>query len=101
MSSSMILECLKEIKIKNCEDYDRIPQRVLADGAEILVAPLSILFDKIYKQKSIPAQWSISKVVPIHKKGSKNNIENYRPIANLCSTSKIFEKFILKRLLQI
>ena len=56
MSSPMILECLKEIKIKNCEGFDRIPQRVLTDGAEILVTPLSILFEKIYTQKAIPAQ---------------------------------------------
>ena len=36
-------------------------------------------------------------MVPIYKKGNKKDIENYRPIANLCSTSKIFEKLILKR----
>ena len=35
MSRATILECLKEIKIENCEGYGRIPQRVLVDGAEI------------------------------------------------------------------
>ncbi len=34
-------------------------------------------------------------------KGNINNITNYRPIANLCSTSKLFEKLILKRILEI
>jgi hypothetical protein len=29
------------------------------------------------------------------QKGDKNKIENYRPIANLCSASRIFEKLIL------
>ena len=101
MSCANVLECLKEIKQKNCEGYDRIPQRILLDGAEILVTPLTILFGKIYNEKSIPEQWSIAKVIPIHKKGPKNNVENYRPIANLCSTSKIFEKLILKQLLKI
>ena len=42
---------------------------------------------------------AISKTVPIHKKGNNKDIENYRPIANLCSTSKILEKFILKRII--
>ena len=101
MLKENVLECLKDLKIKNCEGYDRIPQRVLADGAEILVNPLHKLFEKIYLQKCIPEQWSIAKVIPIHKKGPKNNIENYRPISNLCSTSKIFEKLILKHLLNI
>ena len=43
----------------------------------------------------------IAKTIPVHKKGPKNDIENYRPIANLCSTTKIFEKLILKRIQEI
>ena len=98
MSSADVLSCMSSIKIKNCEGFDRIPQRILVDGANILINPLSKLFQKIYFQKEIPEQWLIAKVTPIHKKGQKNQIENYRPIANLCSTSKIFEKLILKRI---
>jgi hypothetical protein len=50
----------------------------------------------------IPEQWLVSKTIPIFKnKGQKKDIENYRPIANLCSSSKIFEKLILTRILQI
>ena len=71
MSCANILECLKEIKTQNCEGYDRIPQRILADGAELLVVPLTTLFEKIYSQKKIPDQWSIAKVIPIHKKAQK------------------------------
>jgi hypothetical protein len=31
-------------------------------------------------------------------KGDKKKIENYMPIANLCSTSKIFKKLILQQI---
>jgi hypothetical protein len=34
-------------------------------------------------------------------KTDKKNIENYRPIANLCSVSKVFEKQILKCIQEI
>ena len=68
MTSTDILECLKTIKNKNCEGYDRIPQRILSDGANELIIPLTGLFQRIYTQKIIPEQWSISKVIPIHKK---------------------------------
>ena len=40
----------------------------------------------------------MAKIIPIFKKGSKNAIENYRPVANQCSISKIFEKLILKQI---
>ena len=101
MSSTDLKECIKNIKIKNCEGYDRIPQRILADGSSILETPLGELFSKIYNQRSIPQQWLVSKIIPIHKKGPKNKLENYRPIANLCSTSKIFERLILRRIQSI
>ena len=56
------------------------------------------LFDNIYNTCVIPEQWKVSKIIPIFKKGSKSQIENYRPIANLCSASKVFEKLILKQI---
>ena len=43
----------------------------------------------------------MAKTIPIHKKGPRKDIENYRPIANLCSASKFFEKLILKRITEI
>ena len=61
MTINDTLECLKTIKNKNCEGFDRIPQRILADGAEILAAPLGGLFERIYIQRKIPEQWSVAK----------------------------------------
>ena len=42
-----------------------------------------------------------SKSNPNLQKGAKNDVANYRPISNLCSTSKIFEKLILNRIMEI
>ena len=92
---------MNSIKIKNCEGYDRIPQRILIEGSEILLPPIAKLFELIYEQKSIPQQWSISKIIPIHKKGPKTNIQNYRPIANLCAMTKVFEQLIINRIKEI
>jgi hypothetical protein len=43
----------------------------------------------------------VAKVSPIFKKGTKNEISNHRPISNLCSMSKVFEKLIFKRLMEL
>ena len=60
--------------------------------------PLISLFKLIYRDTMVPEQWLISKIIPVHKKGDKSSIENYRPVANLCCASKNFEKLILKRI---
>ena len=52
------------------------------------------MFNLSFKTGSIPAEWKLAHIVPIHKKGDKNNIENYRPISLTCIIPKIFEKSI-------
>ena len=37
-------------------------------------------------------------VIPVHKKGDKTNLTNYRPISLLTSFSKVFEKALYSRL---
>ena len=96
-----VLESINAIKPKNSEGYDRIPQRILLDGVKYLTYPLTVLFNKIYLTKELPEQWLVAKIIPIFKKGTKQKIENYRPIANLCCTTKVFENLILKRIMQI
>jgi hypothetical protein len=69
---------------------------------EVLIKPLLGLFKRIYRTGKVPDQWLIVKTIPVYKnKGQTSNINNYRPIANLCSASKILEKLILKRMLEI
>jgi hypothetical protein len=52
----------------------------------------------IYATKTIPNQWKVARILPLHKKGAKTNFKNYRPISNLCVSTKIFKKCILKRI---
>ena len=62
MSIGEVEICIRSIKIKNCEGYDRIPQRVLIEGIDHLLNPLSKLFTLVYSQKTIPEQWCLSKL---------------------------------------
>ncbi len=98
MLEADVKECILDLPNKKCEGFDRLPVCLLRDSCDTLLKPISSLFSKIYATGQIPEQWKVSKIIPIFKKGSKNQIENYRPIANLCAASKIFEKLILKQI---
>ena len=54
MDSNSVKDILTSLKIKNSEGYDRIPQRVLVDGAEYLLKSFEGLFKRIYYQKTVP-----------------------------------------------
>ena len=45
-----------------------------------------------------PDYWKKANVVPVHKKESKNLVENYKPISLLSIFGKIFERVIFKDL---
>ena len=50
------------------------------------------------KQGVFPEKMKMAKVIPIFKKGSKLNVENYRPISLLPVFSKILERLVHNRL---
>ena len=59
---------------------------------------LSFIINHCLSLGVFPQKLKIAKVIPIHKSGPTDKIENYRPISLLTSLSKIFEKLLLKRL---
>ena len=102
MDFETVKSCMLSLKSKNSEGFDRIPQKILTDGASVLSIPMYKLMRLIYYERKVPDQWLVAKTIPVFKnKGNSKDIENYRPIANLCSSSKVFEKLILKRILDI
>ena len=64
-----------------------------------MAGPLSILFKLSYNSGCVPREWKLAHVVPIHKKGSKGNIEHYRPISLTSLVMKTFERIIKYELL--
>ncbi|HYJ01922.1 MAG TPA: reverse transcriptase domain-containing protein, partial [Nitrososphaeraceae archaeon] len=51
----------------------------------------------IIKEK-IPKKWKKSNIYTIYKKGNPNDSMNYRPIALLCTTYKIYSNLLTKRI---
>ena len=65
----------------------------------ISLAPsLCALFNRSLNTGRLPSDWKRADVTPVHKKGSKEPAENYRPISLLCIVSKVMERCVCKRL---
>ncbi len=89
---------LKKVKPNKAPGPDGITGHVLKNCAPSLNTPLSILFNASYVQGTLPVEWKTANVVPIHKKGRKDDIENYRPISLTSLVMKIFEKCLRNRI---
>ena len=66
--------------------------------ARTVISPyLTTLYNSCFASGIFPKVLKISKITPIHKKGNKELIENYRPVSTLPVFGKIFEKLIYSR----
>ena len=77
---------------------DGIGNWVLKNCSHTLANPLTKLFNNLLEKGSFPEVWKTANVCPVHKKGNKSEISNYRPISLLCNMSKVLEKVVYKRL---
>ena len=62
--------------------------------------PLDLIFQSYMKQGKFPTEWKKTNVVPVHKKGGKQIMKNYRPVSLLPICRKIFECLIYDNLFE-
>ena len=78
---------------------DSIHGKILKNCAVSLAYRLFLLFRISYNTGCIPREWKLAHVVPVHKKGPKENIENYRPISLTSLVMKTFERILKEEIL--
>ena len=75
-----------------------IPVKILKLLKNDISQQLSDIFNMSFLTGQFPSVLKIAKVIPIHKKQSKVDYANYRPISLLSNIEKIIEKLMYKRL---
>ena len=98
----------KNSKIQGCKiglhssdtstGYDEISIRTLRYSLPYIISPLTHICNAILNHGLFPDRLKYATVIPIHKKGDSQKINNYRPISLLTLFSKVFEKIIYVRL---
>ena len=73
---------------------DGISARILKEGVDSLSYALTKIFNKSLADSVVPDDWKLANVVPIHKKGNRELVENYRPISLTSVVCRIMEKVV-------
>ena len=94
-----ILEEIRGICERKAMGFDNIPPKILRWAPELFAPILQIIFNKCLHLGYYPQNMKIARVVPIHKEGDINDVNNYRPISVLTQFNRIFERIISKRLM--
>ena len=96
-SESEVKDILRKLDVNKAVGPDKISPRLLYSCADELAKPLTSLFNHCLQISTWPKAWKTSNVVPVHKKGGKSEVKNYRPVSLLPVLSKVVETIVASR----
>ena len=96
MSQLTVKECILISAPKSCE-LDPIPSKLLIECLDAILPSLTGLFNSSLASGIFPQCFKSALVTPIYKKTylDHTDLNNYRPVSNLCFIAKIQEKLVL------
>ena len=98
ISKDEIPKIIRSLDPNKAHGHDGISIRMLKLCASSISKPLFFLFKHSLENECFPNEWKTASTVPIHKKGDKQLIQNYRPVSLLPTCGKIFEKLLFNSL---
>ncbi|CAG4968309.1 unnamed protein product [Colias eurytheme] len=84
-----VKEALASLKPKRSAGPDGIPAFLFRDCSGILAKPLQYIFNTCMRVETFPAQWKVTRVIPVPKGKVKSDISGYRPVAVLSTPAKV------------
>ena len=97
-STGDISKIINNLDLDKAHGHDMLSIRMIKLCGNSICKPLSIIFNDCLKEGKFPSDWKKAHVAPVHKKGDKQCLENYRPISLLPICSEIFERLIYNEL---
>jgi len=96
----MILKKLNCLNVNKSAGPDGINPQILQEVKREIVDALCIIFNESISRYQIPVDWKNAHVTVVHKKESKTNVANYRPISLTCVICKILESMIRNHVME-
>ena len=82
------------MKENEAPGVDGISHKILKEYVEQISTPLAHAFNLSLQEGIVPLEWKEANIIPLLKKGSRNNSVNYRPMNLTTVTCKLLETII-------
>ena len=99
VTQETVRKVICESATKSC-NLDPIPTWLLKDSLDVLLPFITDIINSSLLSGTVPAAFKTSHIMPLLKKSNldHNNLQNYRPIANLMFVFKVLERVVAAQL---
>ncbi|CAM4607923.1 unnamed protein product [Lepidochelys olivacea] len=100
VEKEVVRDYLEKLDMHKSMGPDELHPRVLKELAAVIAEPLAIIFENSWRTGEVPDDWKKANVVPIFKKGKKEDPGNYRPVSLTSVPGKIMEQVLKESILK-
>ena len=93
-----VLKIIHSLDSKKATGLDSISVRTIKEIGCSIATPLADIVNSSFLQGIFPNKFKLGKIIAVHKRGSRLDVNNYRPVTVLPVLSKIIEKIMFTRL---
>ncbi|CAF1437436.1 unnamed protein product [Adineta ricciae] len=99
LSIEEVRKALSQMKSRRAPGSDEVTVDILKAGGEPIIHWLFKFFTDIWNSEQMVKEWNMTTLIKLYKnKGDRKICDNYRGIALLNTTSKLFSRIILNRI---
>ena len=99
-SHDKIAKVIQKLDPNKAHGHDNISIRMVKVCGPSIYKPLEIIFNQCLETGVFPSEWKKGNIVPIHKKGDKQMLQNYCPVLLLPICGKILERLMFNEMFE-
>ena len=92
-----VTKLLQRINPSKSTRPDLIPLCVLKEALSAIAPYLCFIFQQSIDTGSVPADWKHAIIIAVHKKGSRTEAQNYRPVSLTSAQCKLLELIMFRQ----
>lgn len=98
-TEELVKKHLSKVKETKSQGSDSIHPKLIKETVETITKPVTKIFTKSMECHQLPSQWKLANITPIHKKGSRQEVSNYRPISLTSIICKTMERIVRDKIM--